>query len=182
MVPSHYLNQCWNIVNLSLRNNLQWSFKRNSYIFIQENTFECVVCKMAAMLSQPQCVNGQWCNRHSILRHYLGHQTWGLCLSMLGQGISHYYMKPSGSVSGSIRGELCHSWGRFQLPASQCWDTMKKYKCINVSSPWLAQTGTAQTPLQTKPSQALELELELENWFDKYQYNLTTNLARNTIL
>ena len=29
---------------------------RNSYIFIQENPFENVVWKMAAILSRPQCV------------------------------------------------------------------------------------------------------------------------------
>ena len=29
----------------------------NSYIFIQENEFRNVVCEMAAILSQPQCVN-----------------------------------------------------------------------------------------------------------------------------
>ena len=34
-----YLNQCWNIVNLNLRNKIQWNLKRNSYIFIQENAF-----------------------------------------------------------------------------------------------------------------------------------------------
>ena len=26
-MPSHYLNQCWNIVNLNLRNKLQWNLK-----------------------------------------------------------------------------------------------------------------------------------------------------------
>ena len=51
------LNQCWNIVNSKLRNKLQWNKKRNSYIFVQENAFENVVCEMAAILSQPQCVN-----------------------------------------------------------------------------------------------------------------------------
>ena len=54
--PSHYLNQCWNIVNLTLWNKLQWNFNRNSNIFILENGFECVVCEMAAILSRPQCV------------------------------------------------------------------------------------------------------------------------------
>ena len=44
----HYLNQCWNIVNSNLRNKLQWNLNRNSYIFIQENAFENVVCEMAA--------------------------------------------------------------------------------------------------------------------------------------
>ena len=50
-------NQCWDIVNWNLRNKLQWNLKRNSYIFIQENAFENVVWRMAAILSRPQCVN-----------------------------------------------------------------------------------------------------------------------------
>ena len=54
---SHYLNQCWNIVNLTLMNKLQWNFNRNCNIFIQENVFASVVCEMAVMLSRPQCVN-----------------------------------------------------------------------------------------------------------------------------
>ena len=55
--PSHYLNQRWNIVNWTLGNKLQWNFNRNSNIFIEENTFENVVCEMASLLSRPQCVN-----------------------------------------------------------------------------------------------------------------------------
>ena len=35
-----------------LGTNLYW----NSNIFIQENAFESVICKMVAILSQPQCV------------------------------------------------------------------------------------------------------------------------------
>ena len=36
--PSHYLNQCWNIVDWAHRNKFLW--KWNSYIFIQENVIE----------------------------------------------------------------------------------------------------------------------------------------------
>ena len=54
--PSHYLNQCWNIVNWTLRNKLQWNFNWNLNILIQENPSENVVWKMLAILSQPQCV------------------------------------------------------------------------------------------------------------------------------
>ena len=54
--PSHYMNQCWNVVNWSLRNKLQWNSYRNYCIFIHENALESVVCEMAAMLSRPQCV------------------------------------------------------------------------------------------------------------------------------
>ena len=52
----YYLNQFWFIVKLSLGNNIlvkfEWKFKP----FIQENVFENVVCEMAGILSQPQCV------------------------------------------------------------------------------------------------------------------------------
>ena len=53
--PSHYLNQCWNIVNWTLGNKLQWNFNRNSNIFIEENTLENVVCEMLFISSRPQC-------------------------------------------------------------------------------------------------------------------------------
>ena len=57
--PSHYLKQCWNIVNWTLRNKLQWNFNRNADIFFHETALESVVCEMAAILSRPQCVNVQ---------------------------------------------------------------------------------------------------------------------------
>ena len=44
MAPSHYLNQCWNIVDWTLENKLQWNFNRNIKIFIHENVFENIVC------------------------------------------------------------------------------------------------------------------------------------------
>ena len=61
--PSHYLNQCWNIVNWTIRNKRQWKLNKNLFIFVQENGFENV-WKMAAILSGPQCVNVLWvCGR-----------------------------------------------------------------------------------------------------------------------
>ena len=57
MSASHYLNQCWVIVNWTLRNKLQWNLNRNSNIFIQENALESVVWETADILSRPQCVN-----------------------------------------------------------------------------------------------------------------------------
>ena len=54
MLPSHYLNQCW--VILDIRNTFQLSFIQQ--LKFEENTFENVVCKMAAILFRPQCVNG----------------------------------------------------------------------------------------------------------------------------
>ena len=55
--PSHYPNQCWNIVNWIPGNKLQWKLYQNSYIFILKHTFENAVWKMAPILSRPQCVN-----------------------------------------------------------------------------------------------------------------------------
>ena len=39
-----------------LGTNFSDFFYRNSYIFVQENTFESVVCEMASVLSRLQCV------------------------------------------------------------------------------------------------------------------------------
>ena len=50
------LNQCWHIVNWTLRNKLQWNLNQNSYIFIHKNAIENVVYKMVAILSLPHCV------------------------------------------------------------------------------------------------------------------------------
>ena len=47
----------WNNWNGFLRNQIQWIRNQNQYIFFQEIAFENVVWKMAAILSQPQCVN-----------------------------------------------------------------------------------------------------------------------------
>ena len=45
--PSHHLKQYWHII---LRNGLQLNSKRYTKIFINENTFQNVVCKAAATL------------------------------------------------------------------------------------------------------------------------------------
>ena len=55
MVSSHYLNQCWDIVNWILRNNLHWNFNQNTKLFIHKNASETIVCEMAAMSSR-----GRW--------------------------------------------------------------------------------------------------------------------------
>ena len=57
LAPSHYLNQWFLIVNWILRNKSQWNLNQNTKIFIEENPFENVVCKMAAILFRPQCVS-----------------------------------------------------------------------------------------------------------------------------
>ena len=36
----HFLSRCWNIVNWTIGNKLQWNLNRNSCIFIQENALK----------------------------------------------------------------------------------------------------------------------------------------------
>ena len=43
----------------TLWNIFQWNLHSNSHIFIQEDAFEHVVWKMAAILSRPQCVKSR---------------------------------------------------------------------------------------------------------------------------
>ena len=56
--PSHYLYQCWIIVNWALRKKLQRNCNRIWYISIHENASENVIWTMAAILSRPQWMNG----------------------------------------------------------------------------------------------------------------------------
>ena len=55
--PSHYLNQCWIIVNWTLMDTLQWNFNQDTKMFRRENASENIVCEMAAILS-----TGRWIN------------------------------------------------------------------------------------------------------------------------
>ena len=51
---SRYSGTWLYIVNLILRNKLQWNLNQNSYIFMHENVLENIFWKMAAILSRPQ--------------------------------------------------------------------------------------------------------------------------------
>ena len=48
-----------NLITIGKVNGLlpdQWNFNLNSYISMQDNSFEYVIAKMSSILSQPQCV------------------------------------------------------------------------------------------------------------------------------
>ena len=60
LATSHYLNQCWIIVDWRPGNKFQLISSRNSFILIQEIVFEIVVCKMVAIFSRGRWVN--WVN------------------------------------------------------------------------------------------------------------------------
>ena len=42
--PIHYLNQCWDIVNWTFRNKLQWNINQNTKPVIHQNTLEYIIC------------------------------------------------------------------------------------------------------------------------------------------
>ena len=50
----------WNSAGILFVGHLWTNFDRNLYIFVQENAFESVVWKMAAILCRPQCVKWQY--------------------------------------------------------------------------------------------------------------------------
>ena len=75
-MPSHYLNQWWNTVYLTLRYKLQWNVNWNSHIFSQENN-------MLSAKWQPFCLS------HNVFIH------WSLVMHM-----QHVSVKYIISVSG----------------------------------------------------------------------------------
>ena len=54
--PCHYLNQTWSIFYWTFMNKLWWNWNKNTHFFNLEDVFQNV-CKMAAILFRPQCVN-----------------------------------------------------------------------------------------------------------------------------
>ena len=79
---------------------LLWIFNRNLYIFIQENAFEYVVLKMAAILSRPQCVKRKmtYVSNADVLPQDVSHtfrwHSWAsvLCLPVL--RLAYCYLNP----------------------------------------------------------------------------------------
>ena len=54
---SHYLNQCWLIVNWTLGKKFMWNTYRNFITFIQENASEIVVCQNGGHFARGRWVN-----------------------------------------------------------------------------------------------------------------------------
>ena len=51
LAPGHHLKQCWDIINWTLKNNLQWNFNQNSYI-----SFKKMHLKMLSVKWCPFCL------------------------------------------------------------------------------------------------------------------------------
>ena len=79
-------------------NKFQWKIKRNSYIFIQENAIENVVCDIASILSGSQYVKGE-------LSSYLYHCHW----SSEYHGSTHFTL----SASSQNNAQRCTTFNQF---------------------------------------------------------------------
>ena len=51
-VPSHYLSQCWLIVDWTFKKKILWNSNQNLTISMKENQSENAVCKMVTILSR----------------------------------------------------------------------------------------------------------------------------------
>ena len=65
--PSHNLNQCWIIINWTLRNDFQWNFDQNTNFSFKKLHLKMLSAKMAAMLYR-----GRWVKPSLMLM--VGHQ------------------------------------------------------------------------------------------------------------
>ena len=74
-----------NIVNYTLRKKHQRNVNQNTKLSIHENAFENIVCKIMAILSQPQCVNKSFPSywRHNDHEGVSNHQPHGCLLNRL---------------------------------------------------------------------------------------------------
>ena len=71
------------VFNGTLGNKFQWNSSRNSNIYIQEKAFENVFCKMAAILSRPQCAECTLHWRHNRRDCVSNHQPYDCLLNRL---------------------------------------------------------------------------------------------------
>ena len=100
------------IVNWTLRNNLQWNLNRNSSIFIQENLFENIVWKKAAILSRPQCFKNLAVNIQLSITDPddMCETRIKMCLSQIGCWIKTGAQKPFGlDCASNIRVVRCYN-------------------------------------------------------------------------
>ena len=124
--PSHYLNQCWNIVNWILRNKPQWNFNWNSNIFIQEMAFENVVCKIASILSQPQRVK-------QLLTHALN------------IGLTNVWTNANTVIMWAVTFNSSHPW--IKWPAFSQTTFSNSFSCISIT---ISMKFVPQGPIDNK--------------------------------
>ena len=100
------------MLEYNLRNKVQWNLKQNSYILIEENAFENVVCEITSILSRPQYVNSLWPS-DAIWWHRSG-STLAQVRAWWSQMASHFLSQQT------------IAWANVDLVLNQCWLIISK--------------------------------------------------------
>ena len=119
MVPSHYLNQWWDIVNWTVGNQHQWNPKKKLNIFIHETVFENVISKF--------CLTLNMLTIRDNLCHFQNNKF--LC-SSIRDNLCH--IQNNKSLCSSIRESLCLFQNNRCL-CSSIWDILCHFqnnKCV----------------------------------------------------
>ena len=113
--PSHYLNQCWVIVNWTLRNKLQWNFNQNTNLSIHENASEYIVWEMTAILSRGRLVNTITSAKQNTTAPWVYCNSYILCipLTMNGFIIERYGSKNYAKPCFGLYFHACNTPGTF---------------------------------------------------------------------
>ena len=144
---SHYLNQCWNIVNWTLRNKFEWNCNWNSNLFIHENALENI-CQMVSISSRSQCVkicfmcySCHWWNVCNMVSY--DEIAWCQTLVQVRLKCKNIFIGTRSAISSIIHNARCQvfvvndeyltHWGWdkmatiFQMPLSNAFSWMKMY-------------------------------------------------------
>ena len=137
-----------------LRTN-QWNKNQNSYIFIQQNTSENVVCEMSAILSLSLCVNKSTVHQFMHLEHkwhlipffhrLSNLQTCWYLITYRFSGLSNAMFMPS-----TVTSQECH--GNFKSSTTICstaYSAGQQRKHNKAPHPWFPSKRT-RAPSQYK--------------------------------
>ena len=118
---SHYPNQCWFIVNGTVRNKFQWKLNRNSNIFVNENALENVICEKVGILSKRRWDTGTGT--------VPGQQPWRICVNGLHETINSLWpsdviwQQKSGSTLAQVMASCLTAPSHY---LNQCWLIISK--------------------------------------------------------
>ena len=149
-MPSHYLNQCWVIVNWTLRNKFQWNINQNTKLFIHEKASENIVCKMTAILSRGDelsakpgrghYLNQWWPNLLTLIGITRLHEVNSLAPGKFGWNFGHVIFKQILVIDGwGISYEVAQIWMSLDFTEDQSTLVQVMAWCRQATSHYLSQ-------------------------------------------
>ena len=128
LLPNHYLNQCWIIVNWNLRNKLRWNINQDTNFVIHENASEDIVCKNHG----GHFVRGRWVNLvvfMALKRKTRSIQCYGwwlfcplllICFNLIPAWISNY-------VHDKVWNEMTYTLPNFSGCTVEVWEWISNF-------------------------------------------------------